>query len=111
LGVIHGIAHPLGALYQVPHGLACAACLLPSIRLNRDVMGDKYDKMGVAVMGDFAEKTEALLKTLNIISPFRGKPVLEKELIIRETLASGSTAANPKAVAREDVEFLLSELF
>ncbi|HPW65291.1 MAG TPA: iron-containing alcohol dehydrogenase, partial [Candidatus Omnitrophota bacterium] len=35
LGVIHGIAHPLGVLYDIPHGLVCSACLIPSIKLNR----------------------------------------------------------------------------
>jgi alcohol dehydrogenase class IV len=111
LGVIHGIAHPLGALYDVPHGLICSVCLIPSIKLNRSAMGEKYDSMSGLVGMDFSERVEALLAALEIVSPFRGMEVTEKEKIIRETLDSGSTAANPKKVSREDVEYLLNEVF
>ncbi|MFA5168087.1 MAG: hypothetical protein WC530_06115, partial [Candidatus Omnitrophota bacterium] len=60
---------------------------------------------------DFLQKVHELQKTLKIISPFKGKPLLEKEKIISETLKSGSTAANPKPVTRADVEYLLKEIF
>ncbi|HNV85806.1 MAG TPA: iron-containing alcohol dehydrogenase [Candidatus Omnitrophota bacterium] len=111
LGVIHGIAHPLGALYHEPHGLICSVCLPASIKINRRVMGRKYDVMTYVVKKDFLEKTEELLSLLKIESPFRGKPLIEKEKIIAETLRSGSTAANPKPITREDVEFILEEIF
>jgi len=112
LGVIHGIAHPLGALYHVPHGLICALCFAPSIKLNLEAMGNpKYAIMSQAVGMDLLQKVHELQKTLRIASPFKGKPVREKEMIIRETLRSGSTAANPKPITREDVEYLLKELF
>jgi alcohol dehydrogenase class IV len=111
LGVIHGIAHPLGVLYGVPHGLICAACLTISVRLNRDAMGGKYAVLGKMLGGDFLEITEGLTSGLAVPSPFKGRPLLEKEKIIRETLSSGSTAANPKTITREDVEWFLRELF
>jgi alcohol dehydrogenase class IV len=111
LGVIHGLAHPLGALYRQPHGLVCASCLLPSIRFNREAMGAKYDALSKAIGGDLLERARQRLEEFQIVSPFKGAAMVEKELIIRETLASGSTAANPRPVTREDVEFLLSEIF
>jgi len=111
LGVIHGIAHPLGVLYDVPHGLVCSVCFIPSIKINREVMGPKYGRMSRAVGMDFVQKIEELLQTFNIQSPFKGKSLLENEKIISETLKSGSTAANPKLITREDVESLLREIF
>ena len=112
LGVIHGLAHPLGVLYRVPHGLICSICFAPSIKLNLEAMGNqKYSIMSQAVGMDLLQKIHELQKTLKIISPFKGKPLLEKEKIVRETLASGSTAANPKSITREDVEYLLKEIF
>ena len=105
LGVIHGLAHPLGVLYHVPHGLICSVCFAPSIKLNLEAMGNqKYAIMSQAVGMDLLQKVHELQKTLKIISPFKGKPIPEKEKIIRETLSSGSTAANPKAITRADVE-------
>lgn len=111
LGVIHGIAHPLGVLYGVPHGLVCSVCFAPSIRLNRQVMGGKYENLSRAVGGDFLETVEGLLARLEIVSPFAAQSVLDPEKIIRETLESGSTAANPKPIVREDVESLLAGIF
>jgi len=111
LGVIHGIAHPLGVLYDQPHGLICAACLLPSIAVNRKAMGNKYEMMKTVMESDVAKRVRVLLSSLEIRSPFKGKPLIEKEKIIAETLQSGSTASSPKKITREDVEFILKELF
>lgn len=111
LGVIHGIAHPLGVLYNIPHGLICAACFAPSIKMNLPVIQQKYEILSQTVGMDFLQKITLICRELEIVSPFKKKPLLEKEKIIEETLRSGSTAANPKFVNREDVESLLRELF
>ena len=111
LGVIHGIAHPLGVLYNLPHGLVCSACFAPSVRLNKEIIGDKYRILSDIVNEDFLKRISFLLKSLNIASPFKDKPIIEKEQIILETLKSGSTAASPKKISRRDVEYILKEVF
>lgn len=111
LGVIHGLAHPLGVLYHEPHGLVCAVLLEPSIRINRDAMGRKYDAMSETVGGDFLARAAALLKALRIASPFKGRAVVREEQMIDEALRSGSTAANPKPVSRDDVVSMLKAVF
>ncbi len=111
LGVIHGLAHPLGAIYEVPHGLICASCFVPSIKLNMEAMGSKYAVMSQAVGGDFLKTVFDLQKTLNLKSPFKGKNIINREKIIKETLASGSTAANPKTISEKDIEYILKEIF
>lgn len=111
LGVIHGLAHPLGALYHLPHGLICAACFIPSIKVNRKAMGKKYALLSRLSGGDFLRKMQRLLSRLEIISPFQNKELIEKEKIIEDTITSGSTAANPKEIQKRDVEFMLEHLF
>ncbi|MDP2923199.1 MAG: iron-containing alcohol dehydrogenase [Candidatus Omnitrophota bacterium] len=111
LGIIHGIAHPLGVFYGLAHGLICAVCFIPSIKVNKETMGKKYDIISKVLGVDFERRVEALLKTFGISSPFKNKELIEKEKIIKETLESGSTAANPKKITRKDVESILSEIF
>jgi alcohol dehydrogenase class IV len=111
LGVVHGIAHPLGALYRVPHGLVCAVCLPHAIELNRTAFGAKYNAMTTALGEDLQSRVQDLLSRLHVVSPFAGQPIRARDDIIRETLASGSTACNPRAITRQDVETLLDKLF
>ena len=111
LGVIHGIAHPLGVIYNLPHGLICSVCFVPSIILNKQSISAKYDILSHTTGMDFLKRIHELLAALAISSPFKGNTLIEKEKIIQETIASGSTAANPKPINRHDVEWLLTQLF
>jgi alcohol dehydrogenase class IV len=111
LGIVHGLAHPLGARYHVAHGLACAACLPDAIEFNREAMGEKYGRIGEAIGGDLLQETGKLNRVLVIHSPFPGRDLKDVDKIIEETLASGSTAANPRKVTAVDVERLLKKLF
>jgi alcohol dehydrogenase class IV len=111
LGVVHGIAHPLGVRYHVPHGYVCGVCLPHAVELNRDAMGKKYEQISRALGRDLLELIRHLLVQLDMPSPFRGKPIMEKEAIIRETVVAWSTKANPKPITPADVEWLLDRLF
>ena len=42
LGLVHGMAHPLGAFYNVPHGVANAILLPTVMAWNADYTGEKY---------------------------------------------------------------------
>ncbi|MDD5677788.1 MAG: iron-containing alcohol dehydrogenase [Kiritimatiellae bacterium] len=111
LGVVHGIAHPLGVLYHVPHGYVCGVCLPHAVELNREAMGGKYEQVSRALGRDLLEFIRHLLDELDMPSPFRGKPIMEKGTIIRDTVAAWSTKANPKTITPADVEWLLTRLF
>ncbi len=111
LGVVHGLAHPLGVRYHVPHGLVCGVCLPFAIELNREAMNAKYDNLSRAVGGDLLEWTRRMLDRLGMASPFKGQAIIEKDKIIKETLPAWSTQANPRPIMAQDVEWLLSRIF
>lgn len=111
LGLVHGLAHPLGVRYHAPHGLVCAVCLPPVLSFNRQIIGDKYDRMGEVLGGDPVERASELLKELGVGSPFKGQLPIDFEGIVKEALASGSTAANPRDVTASDIEAILAGLF
>lgn len=111
LGVVHGIAHPLGARYHVPHGWVCGACLPHAVELNRAALGVKYAELGRLFGGDPVGFLRALLRRLDLRSPFAGRPVKDCAAIVRETVGAGSTQANPKPIVPADVEWLLERLF
>ncbi len=49
LGVDHGMAHPLSALFDVPHGVACAMLLPTVMRFNAPICLDKYVEIAKAI--------------------------------------------------------------
>jgi alcohol dehydrogenase class IV len=111
LGIVHGIAHPLGSLYGIPHGRICAVCLPLALDLNRGPLGKKYDSLCNLFGDDATTAIRKLLKTFDIHSPLDGIDVSPQlNFIVQETLASGSCQANCKTVTREDVLNLLRQL-
>jgi alcohol dehydrogenase class IV len=111
LGLVHGLAHPLGARYHVAHGVCCAVCLPAVLAFNRPFAADAYERLGAAVGADLEEFGLALLRDLGIATPFAGQAILDEPGILSETLASGSTAANPRPVSAADVSAILRHLF
>lgn len=111
LGLVHGLAHPLGLRYQAAHGLVCAVCLPAVIDFNRGVAAHKFSTLQDILGSDIRTYAEALLQSLHIASPFRGQPLRDREAIIAETLASGSSAANPRPVTADDVSAMLDTIF
>ncbi|MBR5753175.1 MAG: lactaldehyde reductase, partial [Clostridia bacterium] len=49
LGIAHSIAHTLGAVYDTPHGVACAMMLPLVMEFNADVTGDKFANIAKAM--------------------------------------------------------------
>lgn len=42
LGIVHSMAHPLSAVYDIPHGKACAMMLTAVLKYNAEATGEKY---------------------------------------------------------------------
>ena len=111
LGLVHGLAHPLGSLYHIPHGELCAFLLPYILKINREQVKIKYDKLSSLVNCDLQSWVSELNQKLQIKNPFQGKKLLSGDFIINQTLISGSTAANPVKADRQMINNLLSEFF
>jgi alcohol dehydrogenase class IV len=111
LGIVHGLAHPLGARGHLAHGLVCACCLPVALQFNAACTVGQMQAINQAIGCDFAEWVDRSFSTFAIPSPFKGTEVQDREGIIAETLKSGSTKANPRTVTASDVDQLLNTLY
>ena len=107
LGVIHGLAHPLGVRFHVAHGLTCACCLPAAMEFNREAIAADLADLKTRLGIDVEAQIDQWLSAMTLDNPFAGQQVTDREAFIRETLASGSTAANPRPVTAEDAGALL----
>jgi len=112
LGVIHGIVHPLGVRYDIPHGLACGVLLPVALEYNRAACGAKYAVLSSILGGDAAEFARGLLDRMKLPADFKGFGVRAEdfEVIAEEAMPSGSLKANPRKVKKEDVVEMLRKV-
>lgn len=117
LGVDHGMAHPMSALHDVPHGVACAILLPTVMRFNAPAAKDKYVEIAKAcgVYEDgmsVDEAVEAACDEIANLSRIVGIPEHLSELGINEAdipaLAEQAindvcTPGNPREVTKEDI--------
>jgi alcohol dehydrogenase class IV len=112
LGVIHGIAHPVGVRFNVPHGLACGVLLPAALEFNREAVPEKYAALARLFGGDPAGYARGLLTACGLparLTEYRLDPAVF-ETIAGEALPSGSTKANPRPVTRDDVIAMLHKI-
>ena len=98
LGIVHSMAHPLSALYDIPHGAACAMLLCPVLKYNAECTGERYRAIGkvMDVEGiDNMSIEEARKATIDAIQALADKVGIPRKI----------TEASPK-VKMEDVDFL-----
>ena len=124
LGVDHGMAHPLSALFDVPHGVACAMLLPTVMRFNMPAALDKYVDIakacGVYQLGMTTEQAaEAACKAIEELSARVGTNKRLSELGITEkdidaladqAIRDVCTPGNPREVTREDIVALYKQI-
>ncbi|MBQ8052029.1 MAG: lactaldehyde reductase [Bacteroidaceae bacterium] len=117
LGVDHGMAHPLSALFDVPHGVACAMLLPTVMRFNMPAALDKYTDIAkaVGVWRDGMtreEAAEAACQAIEQLSALVGTNKRLTDLGITEAdipaladqaIADVCTPGNPRPVTRDDI--------
>ena len=124
LGVDHGMAHPLSALHDVPHGVACAMLLPPVMRWNACAAADKYVDIAKALEVyregmTREEAADAACAEIEALSRRVGIPAHLSELGITEAdipaladqaIADVCTPGNPRPVTREDIVALYRQI-
>ena len=116
LGVVHGMAHPLSAFYNTPHGVANAVLLPYVMEFNAPYTGDKFREiaraMGVKGVDDMNEAeyrkaavdaVKQLKKDVNIPETLKEIGVKEEDLeaLADAAMADVCTGGNPRPCSKE----------
>ncbi len=124
LGIVHSMAHPLGALYDTPHGVANAIILPTVMEYNAEATCDKYkyiaQAMGVPGTESMTveEYRKAAINAVKKLSADVGIPADLKEIVKEEDIPFLAQSAyddacrpgNPKDTSVEDITALYKKL-
>lgn len=124
LGIVHSMAHPLGALYDTPHGVANAIILPTVMEYNAEATGEKYREiaraMGVQGVDNMSqpEYRKAAVDAVKKLSTDVGIPANLKDIVKKEDIPFLAQSAmddacrpgNPKQPTLEDIEKLYESL-
>lgn len=101
LGIVHSMAHPLSAVYDIPHGKACAMLLTAVLKFNAPATGEKYREIA-RVMGvpnvDAMNEAAYRQAAIDVIQKLADDVGIPKSL-------------SEAGVKREDIPFLAESAF
>ena len=124
LGVVHSMAHGLSALYDTPHGVACAIILPTGLEYNKPVAGKRYRAIGKAMqvpgidnMTD-EEAADATIAAVKQLSADVGIPadlhgILKEEdvaFLAKSAYADACCPGNPRDTSEEEIAELYKSL-
>lgn len=124
LGIVHSMAHPLGALYDTPHGVANAIILPTVMEYNAPATGEKYRDIAKAMGVDNAydmsleDARKAAVDAVKQLSKDVGIPADLKEIVKPEDVDFLSQSAfddacrpgNPRDTSVEEIKQLYLSL-
>ena len=124
LGVVHGMAHPMGSLHNIPHGVANALLLPTIMEFNAPVCREKYVEIAKA-MGAYKEgmtqieAAQAACAAVRSLAVEVGIPqhlseigIYEKDIdaLADQAIADVCTPGNPRKVTRDDIVALYKKV-
>lgn len=125
LGIVHSMAHSLGAYFDTPHGVANALLLPHVLKFNGQVCPELFRNMGNAFGLDMANMTDeqAVQKVVDAVKELSIKlhiPQTLKEIgipkemlptLAEQALHDACTPGNPREVTKEDILALYKEAY
>ena len=126
LGIVHSMAHPLSAVYDIPHGKACAMLLTAVLKFNAPATGEKYREIA-RVMGvpnvdamDEAAYRQAAIDVIQKLADDVGIPKsLSEAGVKREDIPflaesafnDACTPGNPRDASKEEIIAIYESIF
>ena len=126
LGIVHSMAHPLSAVYDIPHGKACAMLLTAVLKFNAPATGEKYREiarvMGVPNVDAMDESTyrQAAIDVIQKLADDVGIPKsLSEAGVKREDIPflaesafnDACTPGNPRDASKEEIIGIYESIF
>lgn len=126
LGIVHSMAHPLSAFYDIPHGVANALILPYVLKFNSVACEDKMVTLAKAFDHEFDERygseaaTERCIELINTFNSVAGLPHKLKDInvneedidaLAREALNDAATPDNKREVDIEDFKKLYKTMY
>lgn len=125
LGVVHGIASPLGSLFEIPHGIACGTLLAAAVRATiqklmvngSDFYLQKYARIGALLTGSNVRETgrscERLIELLDEWTEQLNMPSLSSFGVHREDfkaiIEQTGNKNNPAKLTSEEIAAILEQ--
>ncbi|MBE6631266.1 MAG: lactaldehyde reductase [Ruminococcaceae bacterium] len=124
LGIVHSMAHGLSALYDTPHGVACAIILPTGLEYNAEFTGEKYLALAKAMGVEGADKMsveeyrKAAIDAVKKLSADVGIPadlkgILKEEdvqFLAESAYADACRPGNPRETSVEEIAALYRSL-
>ncbi len=126
LGIVHSMAHPLSAVYDIPHGKACAMLLTAVLKFNAPATGEKYREiarvMGVPDVDSMNQETyrQAAIDVIQKLADDVGIPKsLSEAGVKREDIPflaesafnDACTPGNPRDASMEEIIAIYESIF
>ena len=126
LGIVHSMAHPLSAVYDIPHGKACAMLLTAVLKFNAPATGEKYREiarvMGVPDVDEMDQETyrQAAIDVIQKLADDVGIPKsLSEAGVKREDIPflaesafnDACTPGNPRDASKEEIIAIYESIF